>query len=252
MLLVTTGDCAAQQLNGTIVDKTNKRPLKSVAVSVHGLLVYTNFRGEFSIAAGPGDTLKITCDGYKPCIAILNKAVTTIDLELAPTSITLKEVIVRSNRDSDFKVDSLNNRAAFAKQFNYTGPKLSDAFKGNTDKQPGDLISINPLLLVAALTKKHSPEYKFHKTLLNDEHEEYIDRKFNRGVAAQTTALKGDTLTQFLIRYRPTYKFALKTTDYEMRLYIKNCYQKFVKEGVVSSNPFGSRLEKNGELVRLN
>lgn len=221
ILLNLAAYCTAQQLSGTIVDKSTKRPIKSVAISARGVVVYTNFRGEFSIIAAANDTLKISCNGYKPCIAILNKAVTSIALELASTTIALKEVIVRSNRDSDFKVDSLNNRAAFAKQFNYDGPKLGDAFKGNANKQPGDLISVNPLLLAAVLTKKHSAAYKFHKTLLDDEHEEYIDRKFNRGTATQTTSLKGDTLTEFLIRYRPTYKFALKTTDYEMRLYIK-------------------------------
>ena len=74
--------------------------------------------------------------------------------------------------------------------------------------------------------------------LLMDEQADYIDRKFNRGIAAQVTSLKGDTLKEFLIRYRPTYQFAKKATDYEMDIYIKESFEKFKKEGMGGSNPF--------------
>jgi hypothetical protein len=176
--------------------------------------------------------------------------VVTLHIELEPTVISLNTVTVRGNRD--FKKDSIENRIAYAKQFNYKGPTVMDAITGNLNKQPGELISINPLLLIAALTKKGTPEYKFNKTLIRNEQADYVDRRFNRGVVSRITHLKGDTLSEFLIRYRPTYQFAKKTTDYDMEVYIKESFKKFKREGFTGSNPFHNTSNKNTEPVKLN
>ena len=95
-----------------------------------------------------------------------------------------------------------------------------DAFTGNGDKQPGDIISINPLLLIAALSKKSTPEYKFKQMLISDEHEQYVDEHFNKGIVSQITGLQGDTLSAFLTQYRPTYEFVLKATGVMIWMFI--------------------------------
>jgi CarboxypepD_reg-like domain len=219
-----------QNITGTVVDKATKLPISGATVSVGFVKIHTNSFGKFEIATPVlNDSLKVVHFAYKTYVVITNKAITTLFIELQPKVISLNEVVVRGDRD--FKKDSINNRIEYAKQFNYTGPKVMDAFTGNPNKQPGELISINPLLLIAALTKKSTPEYKFNKILIRDEQADYIDRKFNRGTAAQVTGLKGDTLKEFLTRYRPPYKFAKKATDYEMDIYIKESFRKFKKEG---------------------
>jgi CarboxypepD_reg-like domain len=218
-----------QNITGTVVDKTTKLPISGATVSVGFAKIHTNSFGKFEIATPVlNDSLKVVHFAYKTYVIITNKAITTLFIELQPKVISLNEVVVRGDRD--FKKDSINNRIEYAKQFNYTGPKVMDTFTGNPNKQPGELISINPLVLIATLTKKSTPEYKFNKILIRDEQADYIDRKFNRGVAAQATGLKGDTLKEFLIRYRPTYQFAKKSTDYEMDIYIKDSYKQFKKE----------------------
>ena len=242
-----------QKTTGIVIDKTTKQPVSGALVSLGGTKTYTNASGEFKIdAVGLNDSLKIVHFAYKTYSGLASKVITCLHIELEPKVVALKEVIVHSNRESDFKKDSIENRIAYAKQFNYRGPTIKDAFSDNPNKQPGELISINPLLLIAALTKKSTPEYKFNKMLIRDEEAEYVDRKFNRGTVSRITGLKGDTLSEFLIQYRPTYQFAKKATDYEMEVYIKESLEKFSKEGLAGSDPFYDTPNKNGKPVKVN
>ncbi len=197
----------------------------------------TNTLGEFELTIpAVADSLRIIHFTYKTYTAAINKSTTTLHIELEPATISLNAVTIHGDRD--FRKDSISNRIAYAKQFNYTGPKVMDIFTGNPDKQPGELLSINLLTLVEVLTKKSTAEYKFNKILVRDEQAEYADRKFNRGNTSRITGLKGDTLSAFLINYRPSYQLAKQATDYDMEIYIRKCFKEFMKEGVAVSNPF--------------
>ena len=151
--------------------------------------------------------------------------------------------------DKNFKKDSVNNRLEFEKQFNYKPPRLIDAFNTNAIKQPGELITINPFTLLAVLTKKSSPEYKFNKKLIEDEQEDYVSQKFNKGAVFKITGMKGDTLSEFLTRYRPAYQFAVKATAYDMQIYIKESFIKFKKEGFPGNSAF-STTDKSGGVFK--
>jgi hypothetical protein len=239
-----------QKVTGLVIDKTTKQPVSGALVSLGNSKAYTNTSGRFEIANVTwNDSLKIVHFAYKTYTTIISKMVVTLHIELEPMVISLNMVTVRGDRN--FKKDSIENRITYAKQFNYKGPTVMDVFTGNPNKQPGDLISINPLLLMAVLTKKSTPEYKFNKILIRDEQADYLDRKFNRGIVSRITHLRGDTLSEFLIRYRPTYQFAKKSTDYDMEIYIKESYQNFQKEGFTGSNPFHNVSNKNDVPVKL-
>ncbi|MEO6977361.1 MAG: hypothetical protein ABI113_03250, partial [Mucilaginibacter sp.] len=164
----------------------------------------------------------------------------TLHIELEPAKIVLNEVVVRSNRERDFKRDSAANREFYAKQFNYKAPKVINAFipAASALNNTSQLLTVDVITLVRALTKKSSRQYKFNKVLLRDEKTDYINQKFSHGLVARVTGLKGDTLSAFVIQYRPDYAFAHKATDYDMELYIKNCYKKFLKEGVKGDDLF--------------
>ena len=129
-----------------------------------------------------------------------------------------------------------------------------DAFKGgagNPVKNTSQILNLDVITLINALTKKSTPGYKFNKTLLRDEQADYVNQKFNHGLAAKVTGLKGDALSSFMVQYRPTYKFAHKATDYEMELYIKDCYRKFLKDGLNGGELFND-LKKDSVRVELN
>jgi hypothetical protein len=229
---IGTNLCYGQQIKGKVVDKDTKLPVNFVIVTLGSKQAFTNSFGEFNVAASGNDSLKIACFGYKTYTALVNNVMAVVHVELEPAKIVLKEVIVHSNREREFKKDSTENRQFYTKQFNYKGPTVMDAFVGKPIKNPGELISIDVGTLIRALTKKSTREYKFNKLLLRDEQAEYVNQKFNHGLVAKVTGLKGDTLSAFMVSYRPDYKLAHKVTDYEMELYIKDCYKKFLKDGL--------------------
>jgi len=237
LLILFTGiNAFGQKITGFVIDKTTKQPLSGALVSLSSSHTFTNISGAFEITIpSVHDSLKVSHFAYKSYTVAIGKGTTTLHIELEPRVTKLNEVTVRGTRD--FKKDSIENRNAYAKQFNYTGPKVMDAFTGNGDKQPGDIISVNPLILVAALTKKSAPEYKFKKMLISDEHEQYVDEHFNKGIVSRITGLSGDTLSVFLTQYRPTYQFVLKATDYEIEVYIKESFKKFKEEATPVSKP---------------
>jgi len=233
-----------QKLTGFVTDKAGKQPISGALITCGNDKTHTDSRGQFEIAlASPNDSLRVSHFGYKTYSSLPGKTNAFLHIELQSAVISLNIVTVHGTRN--FTKDSLENRTAYAKQFNYTGPTVADAFKGGTNGQPFEFISVNPLILIAALTKKNSPEYKFKKMLIGDEHEQYVDEKFNKGNVSRITGLKGDTLLTFLTQYRPTYQFVLKATDYEMEIYIKESLEKFKKDGVKGSDLFRDVVNKN-------
>jgi hypothetical protein len=230
-----------QKITGVVIDKTTKQPVYDALVSLCNAKTRTNVSGLFEVpATKKNDSLEVVCFGYESYHVAVDKNTNILRIELEPKVTKLNEVTIRGNRN--FKKDSIENRLAYAKQFNYKGPMVMDAFTGNPDKGPGELISINPLILIAALTKKSTPEYKFNKILIRDEHEQYIDEHFNKGIVSRIIDLKGNTLSAFLMQYRPTYEFVKKSTEYDMEVYIRQSMNKFKKEGGSVSNPFAKNL----------
>ena len=250
-IFVFTGvNAFGQKVSGLVLDKVSRQPVVGALVQAENSATQTNNLGQFEIdIPHPGDSLKITATGYKTILASAGKPGVFLTVQLEPKFTQLNEVTIHGTRD--FKQDSLENRSAYAKQFNYKAPTVMDAFTGNSNRQPGELISINPLILIAALTKKSSPEYILQQKLLSDEHEQYIDEHFNRGIVLRVTNLKGDTLSEFLTRYRPTFIFSQKATVYDMEVYIKDCFKKFEKEGFPVSKPLYEAVDKK-DGVKLN
>ncbi|HVW97816.1 MAG TPA: carboxypeptidase-like regulatory domain-containing protein [Mucilaginibacter sp.] len=220
-----------QQLKGTITDKYTRLPLSGALVIIENKQAFTDaFGGFIIVAAGTGDTLKVSHPGYKTYKSRVTNTGLLIQIMLEPSEILLDDVVIRSNRKRDFERDSLENRRFYAKQFDYRAPTVTDAFTSKPFKEPGELLTLDLGTLIRAFTKKSTAAYKFNKQLLRDERANFVDQKFNRGLVAKITALKGDTLSEFLIQYRPDFAFAKKTTEYEMELYIKQCYNAFLAD----------------------
>ena len=253
IFMMATGICFGQQIKGKVLDKDTKLPVNGAMVRLGDKVAFTNMLGDFGIAASATDSLKITCFTYKPFKLLVTNTVETLRIELQPAKIVLNDVVIRSNRERDFKRDSAAKREFYAKQFNYKAPRVIDAFVPalSASNNTSQLLTIDVGTLVRALTKKSSRAYKFNKLLLRDEKTDYVNQKFSHGLVAKVTGLKGDTLSAFVVQYRPTYAFAHKTTDYEMELYIRTCYQKFLKEGIKVDELFNSN-RRDTALFKLN
>lgn len=251
IFVMVAGFCYGQQIKGKVLDKDTKLPVNGAIVRVGSKITFTNILGDFSLTASSTDSLKITCFTYKPFRILVTNTMETLHIQLEPVKIVLNEVTIRSNRERDFKRDSAANRQFYAKQFNYKGPKVVDAFvpAASVSNNTSQLLTVDVITLVRALTKKSTRAYKFNKLLLHDEKTDYVNQKFSHGLVAKVTGLKGDTLSAFVVQYRPTYAFAHKSSDYEMELYIKDCYKKFLKEGIKGDELFAAP-DKNNEPIK--
>ena len=69
----------------------------------------------------------------------------------------------------------------------------------------------------------------FQERLIEDEHDKFISHRFTRYIVKKITGLSGDSLDNFMIRFRPSYEFTKIATDYEFYDYIKLAYQDYLE-----------------------
>ncbi|WP_321343118.1 TonB-dependent receptor [uncultured Draconibacterium sp.] len=92
LLTVTTGFA---QVNGTVTDQASGEPLPGVSIMIKGTITgtVTNFNGEYTLKANPGDSLQFSFIGYKPIsVKVGNNPV--IDVRLEENLQELDEVVV--------------------------------------------------------------------------------------------------------------------------------------------------------------
>ncbi|MBB6128507.1 carboxypeptidase-like regulatory domain-containing protein [Mucilaginibacter lappiensis] len=227
-----------QTVSGIVSDKRTGQPLTGAWVATSKANVITGIQGEFSIVGTKTkDTLWVKMQGYKLYVLPLNLANSkSIRVGLEAAVIELNEVHVTAKRDRI--KDSLNNRKMFAKEFNSSAPKLKDMIApsgGNVGPIPMVGITIVPSQFIRALTYKHSREYKFKKVLIRDEQNRYIDSRFSENLVSSITNLKGDSLLDFMDRYRPGIDQIKKMSDYDIRVYIKVSQQKMMGDSLIKT-----------------
>jgi hypothetical protein len=231
----------AQHITGTVVDKSDELPVVFANVSSPSQVTVTSYAGTFALTnLNPGDTIKVTCIGYKPYKRVYKKAkADTVIIYLQQSSILLKDVNVKARHN--FRQDSLNVRRQFSAIFDYKAPGFKDLFITrdpyvyipynyiDAPNSTATIFSVNLLSVIDVLSKNKAPETKLQKTLLQDEENTYVDRSFSKQKITDITNLKGDSLLNFMDDYRPTIAQAKKMSDYDMVKYIKKSYADFIK-----------------------
>lgn len=142
----------------------------------------------------------------------------TIDLIQIP--IELKEVKIYH----DSRKDSIEKRKIYEKEFNYKPFELSKAIVVSPLG-----IGVNIDKLYGALSKKNKSAKKLKAMLIKDEQEKFVDRVFSKKLISQCTNLKNEQLDTFRATFRPDYFTVKKMSQYELMIYIKNSYEKFIK-----------------------
>jgi len=228
IIMLTCLNTYGQTINGIVTDKQTGQAISGALITSSKSTVISDLRGNFTIAIKEiNDTISVTMQGYSLCKTSNLAANTAISIALDKTPIALKEVKVSAKRDR--LKDSLNNREMFAKSFNSAAPKLKDIVRVSQGLGvvPIAGVTIVPSEFVKAMTYKHSREYKFKKTLINDEQYKYIDSRFNKSLVVVITKLQADSLADFMEKYRPDINAIKKMTDYDIRVYIKKSLVEF-------------------------
>lgn len=202
------------------------RPLEAVSVmSTSGRGTTTDSNGNYVIVVMPKDSIWFSYLGratVKFAVGSINYF-SGFDIALHVDPTELKEVRVMPR---DYKADSMQNRQDYAKIFNYHKPgfKLNDGSGGL-----GAGVDLNSLIEMLNKREIHRT-LAFQQRLVEEEHDKYVDHRFNRSIILRITHLQGDELDSFMARYRPSYEFCVRATDYDLFDYIKLAFQEYQKD----------------------
>lgn len=214
------------QVKGKVFDMTQQVPLVSVSVlSTGGTGTATDSLGRYSIYVRETDSIWFSYLGKGtpkyPVSSIPNQQNFEISLHVNVTE--LKSVMVKPR---DYHLDSLANRKEYAKAFNFRKPKLGIV----TPTGPGAAVGVDLDQLIEIFNfKKNRRMAQFRDRLIEEEHEKFIDHRFNRALVIRLTQLRGAALDTFMVRYKPDLIFTENATDYELQSYIKKSFEKFQK-----------------------
>ncbi|RZK34970.1 MAG: hypothetical protein EOO61_12710 [Hymenobacter sp.] len=205
------------QIQGTVFDATQKNPLENVVVSSSkGRNTITDSSGNYTITVQPDDSIYFSYGG-KGTKKYLVKEITypyafNMSLKVKQQNVLPNvTVIARSYRQ-----DSAENRADYAKAFNYRKPNPLNTINSNdgvTGVDPGSIIDL--------FRTKHNRRIQSLQTrLLDQEQDKYVAYRFNKAVIKKLTGLQGRALDTFMVLYRPRYEFVQACNDLELYQYI--------------------------------
>jgi hypothetical protein len=204
---------AQQLLKGRIYDKETDSVLVSTTVFNATKKAYTlsSRDGDYSIEANDGDKVIFTSVGYLPdTVKVLNYMIDAgYDVTMILKNSMLRNVTVRS---PNYVRDSLNQREDYAAFYNKSKNKIVD----RSGPSNGVGIAVSPLGFFHNMAR----DKKMRQNLEYQDEQDFVDYSFSRRYVEKLTSLKGDSLTSFMLRYRPTYQFCRTASSEDMLNYV--------------------------------
>lgn len=213
---------AQQFLTGTVRKKETLETLSSVSVfnqtkRTHKL---SDEEGKYRITVQPGDIVIFSSVGYHPdTIAVSEKilgAEFPILLDLRPVS--LQAVTVGSL--SNYQLDSLERRHLYSWIYDQEPQPVVEP------QRQGDGVGVE-LNIIPHGSSEVRQRLKLKKRILREEQRYYVNFRFSADYISRLTHLEGDSLQQFMVRYRPTYDFCRKAANVDILVYINDSFKKF-------------------------
>ena len=226
-------------LNGTVYDSSRINLVEGVrVVSTGGLFAVTDSMGRFTLMVNEKDSV-IFIFRNKPTQHFAVKDIPdpahfnlSIHITVKGKYTTLKEVVVRTH---SYRQDSIENRQNYADIFGYRKPGLS------TSLVPGGGVGADVDQLINIFRFKRNRRLKaFQNRLEREEEDKYVDYRFNRNFVRRVSQLNGTALDSFMVRYRPSYAFAVNADEITFNRYILNssyAFKLYLKELEIIGSP---------------
>lgn len=199
-------------LSGIIFDAESKDRLSRVFVQNlnTGANTFNNINGVFSIDANPGDKLVFSqAEHFADTVDV--KDHTPIAVYLKRIAIQLKEVTIRDTMLDPLK-RMANKRRDYSKIY---GPLANNDLFSLSPGTGGVGVGLSIDALYNAWSKAGRNAARLRETIENDYREDVVDYRFNRIFVGRITGLKGQALTDFMLKYRPGYYFLSNASEYE-------------------------------------
>lgn len=179
--------------------------------------------GNYKISATIGDVLVFSSVGYKPdtvrVVAFILDSGYNVLLRQETKSLPMVNVQGDLNK---YQQDSLNRRD----EYNHIYQRAPHKAVGGATPTEGAGIVVSP---INYFSKKEKQVRQLKKRLRDNEETFYVDFRFSRTYVSKLTRLQGDSLSMFMQRYTPSYKFCRQTSPEAMVLYINECLMSFKK-----------------------
>ncbi|HEY4206880.1 MAG TPA: carboxypeptidase-like regulatory domain-containing protein [Puia sp.] len=223
-LLLSCPGFGQRFLTGKVLKTDSKEFLVSVSIENktqrrHDL---SDERGTYRIQSMPGDMLIFSHVGYRADTIVVDTSMLAGDyaVYMDPKPVTLRAVTVGSL--SNYQLDSMARREEYAWVYGHTTPPRIER------KRSGDGVGIS-LDLFRNASKEDKDREKLKKRIMREEEEFYVDFRCSRDYVSRLTRLKGDSLQQFMMHYRPTYDFCRKAANVDILVFVNDGYRKFMK-----------------------
>jgi hypothetical protein len=220
--IATANEMYAQlTVTGTVFDSSKRNYVENVKVeSTGGKFTRTDSMGRYKISVNEKDSLSFIYQN-KPTQKFAVKDMTNLtqfDISLGVTVKggyrTLKEVIVFAR---SYRQDSMENRRTYADVYNYRNPTL------RTSISPDGAVGADLDEIINMFRFKRNKHLKaFRARLEQQEQDNFVSYRFNKNFVRRITGLQGADLDSFMVRYLPTYEFAITADEVTFNKYILN------------------------------
>lgn len=213
-------------IHGTVYNMYRTKPLEAVSVlSTAGRGTATDSLGQYSITVNGDDSIYFSYLGQEtvryPVKGLNYYNGFDIALHVDPVEMKAVKVMPRNYRS-----DSIQNRKDYAKVFDFRKPGFKITSPGNGGGVGVDLDELINVFRFARTKRIQA----FQRRLVEEEQDKFIDHRFNRSIVLKVTHLQGDELDSFMVRYRPSYEFCQRATDYDLLDYTKLAFKEYQKD----------------------
>ena len=224
-LLFSLRGWSQQFLTGKIYKKNSSEALLSV--SIHNITGnrydLSEEDGSYHIQAAPGDHISFSSVGYRAdtitVTASLLTAACPIYLDIRPQELQA----VRVGEFNNYQLDSMDRRKEYAWVYDHDNtPHVA------RDRQGADGVGVT-MNIFRNTSSAAKQRIRLEKRLEKEEEDDYVDFRYNEGYVTKITHLKGDSLKEFMRRYRPSYDYCRKAANVDILVYINDSYKQYMK-----------------------
>ena len=223
-LLPGSANFAQTFLTGTVRKKENQEALSSVNVfnKTQRKNRLSDEQGNYRIEAQAGDTVLFSYVGYRKDTVLITSTILATQfpvlMDLKPASL---EAVTVGNL-SNYQVDSLERRQMYAWIYEQERQPVIER------QRQGDGVGVE-LNVIPHGSSEVRQRLQLKKRIIKEEEKHYVDFRFSPEYISHLTHLQGDSLAQFLSRYRPSYDFCRKAVGVDMLVYVSDSYKEFQK-----------------------
>ena len=214
-----------QFLTGKVYKKNSTEFL--ISVSIHNITEQrydlSEENGSYRIQAAPGDHIAFSSVGYMADTLTVSASLLTADCPIYLDIRAQTLQAVRVGEFSNYQLDSMDRRKEYAWVYEHENtPHLAK------DRQGADGVGVTLNIFRNSGSAAHQRVH-LQKRLEKEEEDYYVDSRYNKDYVAKITHLKGDSLLQFMRRYRPSYDYCRKAANVDILVYISDSYKQYMK-----------------------